>query len=94
MFEIVNYIEAALWAAIGVFLLVHALRRKSGSGRAVVFAGLVFLSFGLSDVIEVRTGAWWRPWWLLAWKAVCMVSMIGLLLRYWRRKPAADNKQT
>ena len=83
MFEIANYIEAALWGVIGLVLLVHAALRVSDSRKAAVFAGGVFLVFGLSDVVEVHTGAWWRPWWLLLWKAACVSSMIALLAKYW-----------
>jgi hypothetical protein len=43
-----------------------------------------FVLFGASDLIEVRTGAWWRPWWLLAWKAACVFALIVLLVGYYR----------
>lgn len=55
-----NYLEAALWWALaGV-----AFFRAPVGGRAVLVAGLA--AFGLSDVVEVQTGAWYRPGWLLA----------------------------
>lgn len=36
-----------------------------------------FLAFGCSDWIEMHTGAWWKPWWLLLLKATC-VTIFGL----------------
>ncbi|MBE7458640.1 MAG: hypothetical protein KJ057_17160 [Phycisphaerae bacterium] len=42
---------------------------------------MTFLAFGASDVVEADTGAWWRPWWLLAWKAACLAVLLTLLIR-------------
>ena len=33
-----------------------------------------FFAFGISDFVEIHTGAWYRPWWLLAWKATCVAG--------------------
>ena len=62
MFETANYIEAALWAVIGLVFLVVSMRR-GGRRRVTALAAVTFLLFGGSDVVEVQTGAWWRPWW-------------------------------
>lgn len=35
-----------------------------------------FLAFGLSDIIESQTGAWWRPWWLLVLKGGCICAFL------------------
>jgi hypothetical protein len=83
MFRVANHLEAGLWAVIGLLFLLGALRRRQGVRRMAVFAGVVFLAFGASDVVEVRTGAWWRPWWLLVWKTACVLAMFGLLVRYY-----------
>lgn len=83
-----NLVEAAIWALFGVILLGAAARRRPGWRHAVV-AGAAFLAFGASDLVEVRTGTWWRPWWLLAWKAGCVVVLAGTY-RSWRRfRPGA-----
>jgi hypothetical protein len=34
--------------------------------------------------VEARTGAWWEPWWLFVWKALCVVGLLYGCLRYRR----------
>ena len=88
MFEIVNYIEAALWIVIGLVFAGLAVRRSNRRRVLCVIASPTFLLFGVSDIIEVRTGAWWKPWPLLALKAACICVMLFLLWAYFReRKP-------
>ncbi|MGD8453002.1 MAG: hypothetical protein PVJ57_14380 [Phycisphaerae bacterium] len=85
MFETANYIEAGLWGVIGVAFLVRALLRAASRRVALLAAG-VFIAFGLSDVVEAHTGAWWKPPWLFVWKAICVVAMVGLLIWYQRSR--------
>ena len=81
--QIVNAGEAVLWSVIGSGFLWRAVRNgKSKSRSRCLIAAVAFLMFGLSDVIEIRTGAWWRPWWLLLIKAVCLVTLVGLYAEY------------
>jgi hypothetical protein len=75
-----NYIEAGLWGAIGVGFIVHAIVKRSAATS--VIAAVTFFAFGFSDVIEASTGAWWRPWWLLALKGLCLAVFLALLVRY------------
>lgn len=49
----------------------------------MVLAGSLVM-FGLSDVVEVRTGAWYQPWWLLVWKGVCLATIVAVLVGTWR----------
>ena len=79
-FVTANYIEAGLWTVVGVGFLLHALLRRGGA-TSFIAAG-AFLIFGLSDVIETRTGAWWRPWWLLVMKGSCVAVFLVLLARH------------
>jgi hypothetical protein len=51
-------------------------------------AAIAFAAFGISDVVEVQTGAWRRPWWLLTWEAACVVIFLGLYIDYFRRRRA------
>ncbi len=82
MFETANYAEAALWSVIAAALLVHAVC-QGGPGRwRRGLAAAMFLRFAPSDVVEVQTGAWWRPWWLLCWKAGCVGASLALLVQY------------
>ena len=85
-----NYAEAALLNAIGVaFLVAAAVRRgvKLDGGRVrrrLLSAAVTFVAFGWSDVVEAHTGAWWRPWWLLVWKGLCVLALLILTVRHYR----------
>ncbi len=89
LFSVGNYIEAAFWIVLGLVFGVVALR-SAARRRAVALAALTFTVFGVSDLVEVQTGAWWRPWWLLVWKSACVVVLVALLVRHVRaaRRPA------
>jgi hypothetical protein len=79
VFELANYAEAALWALIGLTFVMYAVRRAEGVRRRCILTALTFLVFSLSDVIEVQSGAWWRPWWLLVLKGTCVAALLALL---------------
>ena len=83
-----NLIECALWCAIGAGFLIRAALRRDHRVTEVI-ASVTFLLFGLSDFVESHTGAWWRPWWLLVWKGVCLLVFLILLVRYIREKKRA-----
>ena len=77
-----NYIEAGIW---GIFAIGFGRVAFKNSGRIRIqrlIAAVTFFLFGLSDIVEIQTGAWWHPWWLLIWKSFCVVSMVGLLIVY------------
>lgn len=72
-----NQFEAGFWFLIAL-LLVLFYRRKLPRPW-VWLLPVAFAVFGASDVIEVETGAWWRPWWLLVVKAACVgVFLVAL----------------
>ena len=81
-FEVANYVEAAVWVGMAGWCAMRGVRSRSGR-MGVLAAALVI--FGLSDVVEVRTGAWSRPWWLLVWTGVCLVTIVAMLVGIWRR---------
>jgi hypothetical protein len=81
-----NYLEIGIWCAIATAVAAVALRRTGPARRDCFVASAVLYVFGISDYAEVRTGGeWWTPWWLLAWKATCVVVLLALLLRARRR---------
>lgn len=84
--ELADYLEAGLWSLIALGFVAYALRSKGREARRCVLAAVAFLLFGASDLVEVQTGAWWHPWWLLVWKALCIASLLVLLAQYVRRK--------
>jgi hypothetical protein len=48
---------------------------------------MCFVVFGVSDVIEAQTGAWWHPWWLFAMKALCVLGFLGAILQAKKSRP-------
>ena len=86
LFRTLNYAEAGLWIVVGVGFAVRAASRAGGAARrSCLAAAITLLAFGASDVVETRTGAWWHPWWLLVWKGVCVIVLVGLVAAWWRR---------
>lgn len=83
-----NYAEAALWAVIACVLLVKRRGSEVPIARLQLLAAVAFFFFGISDLVETQTGAWWKPWWLLVWKVACVVALLGTLIVYKRHSPA------
>jgi hypothetical protein len=85
-FRIANYFEAALWGVVALMAVAFAIRKGGHARSRCAILAIAMLAFGLSDVVETRTGAWWRPWWLLAWKAACVGVFVALLGGHYRRR--------
>lgn len=77
-----NYIEAGIWSFFALGFAIRAFKTSGKISHQAVMAAVTFGLFGLSDIVEVHTGAWWHPWWLLVWKVLCVMSMFCLLLVY------------
>lgn len=79
-----NYLEAVLWFVMALALFAALLKAGfAGPYLKVQAIGCVaFVLFGISDLIEATTGAWWRPLWLLAIKAGCIVTLVGCYIGY------------
>lgn len=73
--QIFNLVEGFWWIGLGIWML---RLEKDPVRHAVVLLSAVLVVFGVSDFIEMFTGAWWRPTWLLAIKAVCVT--VGLII--------------
>jgi hypothetical protein len=87
-FILSNRLEAGLWCAIGAGFAIAAFIKPKAVRTDCLIAAVTFVAFGMSDVVETHTGAWWRPWWLLVWKAVCVLGFLVLLVRYRMRTRA------
>jgi len=76
-----NYIESGLWGLFAIGFLVYSYKRPTlVAKRKNQITAFIFLVFGISDIVEVQTGAWWKPWWLFFWKASCV---IGFMICFW-----------
>lgn len=74
-----NYIEAIIWFIFALGFLIVAGQNSSKITKQHYLASINFFLFGISDIVEVQTGAWWHPWWLFLWKSGCIFMMLWLL---------------
>ena len=75
-----NVFEILLWTSLGAVLFVRACTQQTG--RLVYLSGTcVLLAFAGSDAVELVSGAWWRPWWLLVWKTICIGALFAVFVR-------------
>jgi hypothetical protein len=77
---IFNGCEAALWLSLAVFVTARYHRAPVGLWRVARVMGVLFVLFGVSDVIEIQTGAWWRPPGLLILKGGCLIGLAWCFL--------------
>ena len=77
-----NLVEAGFWVVFGLILATTASRQLPAYRKLGAAACVVSILFGLSDLVEAGTGAWWRPWWLLVWKGFCVTGLVLCFLRY------------
>jgi hypothetical protein len=84
-FQLANLAEAGLWISLAIGVAIKALLRPPSSRFSAIIATVTLLAFGISDVVEMRTGAWWRPRWLLLWKGGCVAVFLVLLIRHFRK---------
>lgn len=77
-----NSVEVLVWWSAAVYVGVKS-RRLCGADRRVAAAATVFfVAFGVSDVWEIFTGTWFRPFGLLALKTVCAAVFVACLGYY------------
>ena len=91
--ETFNYFEAVLWFVIGVVMLITAFVKRSDGNWLMLFliATIAFMLFGVSDIIEAKTGAWWRPIELLILKGACVYTFIWC---YFKGRKLSAKKST
>ena len=80
-----NFFEGILWTLIGILFAWRAVRQNEYRGLQIG-ASVSFLLFGISDFIEMRTGAWYSPWSRFVLKAACVLSFLILLRVYMNTK--------
>ena len=79
---IFNSLEAAFWITIGV-VVYRRSRLSDRNQRLGRITAAWFVLFGISDIFEAYTGAWYRPWPLLVFKRACIVALVtsGIVYR-------------
>jgi ribose/xylose/arabinose/galactoside ABC-type transport system permease subunit len=81
-----NYVEAAIWFLIAIIVLFYQLKKRTPFGRIFYSLSFIIFIFGISDIIEAHTGAWWKPWWLLVLKGACIISMVWCVVKISKKK--------
>jgi hypothetical protein len=76
-----NGFEAALWTLIAVIVAIRYRHASAGLRRVSALTSELLVLFAISDVIELHTGAWWRPPGLLLLKGFCLVGLIWSVRR-------------
>lgn len=96
--EIFNAAEAAWWFLLAALAASFGTRARGMSLGRQLSLVLFLVLFGLSDGIEVFTGAWWNPLALLVLKAVCLTGLTvtaWLIFRErWRKAPHTDPRDS
>src|SRR5687768_7695712 len=85
-FQWANWVEAALWIVMGIGFLAGALARASLHRRRRFFLALILIAFGVSDIVEAQTGAWYRPLGLLIWKGICVICLLTSVMLHLKRR--------
>ncbi len=80
-----NLAEGLFWIGIGLALLWRS-RSLENLVHPALFAGVIFLLFAVSDFIEMRTGSWFEPTWLMIWNLACVLTLIACF--FWYRRLA------
>lgn len=82
--EIFNQCEAVLWFVIAVGIGCRI--RRLAWVNVYWLLPPAFFVFGISDVIESRTGTFWDPWWLLVMKVACVMVFMWVGAHHLRAK--------
>jgi hypothetical protein len=83
--QIFNLCEGIMWVVIALVLAINAVKQRKYRLFSI-WASVSFLLFGVSDFIEMKTGAWWEPWQFLLLKVICVASFFACLVSYRKRK--------
>ena len=83
--DVYNLLEFFIWLIIGLIMLIYAIKTPAGRKRQLyaIFT-VAFILFGVSDLVEISTDAWWRPWWLLLWNGFCVLIFVVCGYRIWK----------
>lgn len=81
-FTAVNGFEIVWWSLCAAICFQRARGKWRRLGR---MAAILFLMFAMTDVTELQTGAWWRPWWLAGVKGICLMGLVSCGLWGWRK---------
>jgi len=85
-----NGLEVLLWSVLAVVVVVRFRKSEAGLRRLSWITAALLAAFALSDVIEMHTGAWWRPVGLLFLKGACLAGLTYSFVAMVRRVRATN----
>jgi hypothetical protein len=88
-----NMIEAGVWMVLALVLFCYAFAQPKPLRPALWLLAIAMAVFGGSDLVEAQTGAWWKPWWLFVWKALCVVALLRGFVRYFKVRKAISSSR-
>lgn len=90
--DAINALELIWWPAVGLAIAWRSRGAQFLWRRLGYTAAILLLLFGLSDGVELFTGAWWKPWWLAVWKGTCITGLVVCaVMRYqWLRHRSSN----
>ena len=87
-----NAFETVLWTVLACMAAFYATRLRERRGHLVV-AAVTLVLFAGSELMEMKTGAWWHPLWLMFWKGACITILVCLGIGHFRwRQAMRDNE--
>lgn len=81
-----NFVEGCWWLISGGIVFIHRRGWKERNRGAGLLLAITLVAFGISDFWEVNSGAWFRPWPLLALNVVCVLVFAALGFRRLRQR--------
>ncbi len=78
-----NFYEGIFWICLGLVLFIVAYKQApENTQKLSLIAGILFLTFGLSDFVEMNFII--LPWWLWLWKGINLVGLVAVLGVYFK----------
>ncbi|MEM7013616.1 MAG: hypothetical protein AAF585_19260 [Verrucomicrobiota bacterium] len=75
-----NYIEAGFWAAMGCLILAPAFQKQLPYLRWNLPLAATLFAFGVTDLVEIKTGSWYSPWSLATGKIGCGILILSFFV--------------
>ncbi|RJQ36864.1 hypothetical protein C4552_03175 [Candidatus Parcubacteria bacterium] len=79
-----NFIEGSVWIVFSAISWIASDLVPKHYRRFAWIAALTFVLFGISDLLEIRTGAFFLTPWLFALKIICVATLAALVVWYIR----------
>ena len=91
MHVVFNLCEAGLWLLLAAAIALRVALGSTRHARLGLIVAAVLVAFAGTDLVEVRSGAWFRPWWLLLYNSLCVTALLGCWV-YYRRVTGARGR--